>query len=955
VSFPQTTNDINQATGKEAAQVNPFPSRSDRAEGRSGRVRAGRLALAVAALALLFVIVPGADAESALQFEELAVENSKVDGTPSTQAGAHPSILATKLEFNTVLDSRVGIQVPAGGIRDTTVELPSGMLGNPNAIPKCPQVRLDTISAGCPTNTQIGIARLEISFVGGRQEYLSPVYNMVPPPGEPAQFGFTVVAANAHIDFSVRNDSDYGVTATLNNANAAVPIYAANIELFGVPGDPSNGPSLFLPAFNRPGSNPGEPANNPPLESENPELPFLRNPTSCPGPLNAAVGIESWEEPGAVTRGVAPMPATTGCAAVPFAPRVAVNPASREAGDSTGFGIDLKLPQSEDPDGLATSDLKKVVMTLPKGVAVNSSSADGLGSCSDAQFDKPKGSEIDHCPLSSKIGSVEVETPLLANPLEGSVFLGTPLAQSPQAAADGRMYRLFIEAEGSGVRVKLAGSVVPDPNTGQLVATFDDNPQLPFEKFHLQLNGGPRSPLATPKSCGTYTTQAQMYPWARPTEPVTVNSSFTIDEGCGNAGQFTPNLEAGTTAPNAGQPSPFTLRVTQPSGQSNLSTIQATLPQGVLAKLAGVQLCGDAEAASGNCPGGSQVGTTVVGAGLGSSPIYVPQPGRAPTAVYLAGPYKGAPYSLVVKVPAEAGPFNLGTVSVRNALFVDPTTTQVTAKSDPLPQILDGVPITYRDVRVDVNRNDFTVNPTSCEPMQVTSLLTSIEGKTATPSNRFQVEGCGGLGFKPSLKVQLKGSTKRTGLPGLKAVLTYPSKGAYANIARAQVNLPHSEFLEQGNLNKTCTKPVLLEGKCPKSTIYGKVKAWTPLLDQPLQGNLYLVGGYGYKLPALVAELNGQIRVLLVSKVDSGPNKGIRTTFEAVPDAPVSRFVLEMKGGKKYGLLVNSENVCKKPQKVKAAFTAQNGKPYAIEQKIGADCGKKHKGQKPKGKKKAKK
>jgi hypothetical protein len=875
--------------------------------------------------------------------KSLGVSGSVVD----PRAGGHPVEYVNSFEFDTVPDPRQATEVPSGALRTSSFALPPGLLGDPLAFPRCPQEDLSLPNtASCPTDTQVGIAEVEFADTFGRSNYFSPISNMVPPPGEPGQLAFVVVGAIAHVDLNVDSDGDYGIVATVKNANGAAPIYGVTVKLWGVPAEPSHDALRFLPKSPNqlvPGG----------IPSTLPRKPFMRNPTSCPGtPLSTLMEADSWEQPGEFVEAEAEAAPSTGCASVPFAPGVRVAPASGRAGDPSGFGIDLTLPQSEDPDGLATSDLKKVVMTLPEGVAIDSSSAEGLGSCSDAQFDKPKGSELDQCPGNSKIGTVEVESPLLANPLEGSVFLGTPLAQSPQAAADGRMYRLFIEAEGSGVRIKLAGSVVPDPNTGQLVATFDENPQLPFEKFHLQLNGGPRSPLATPKSCGTYTTRAQLYPWARPTEPVTATSSFTISEDCGNVDQFTPTFEAGTTSPSAGQPSPFTLRVTQPSGQQNLARIEATLPEGVLAKLAGVQLCGDAEAASGNCPGGSQVGTTTVGAGLGTSPIYVPQPGKAPTAVYLAGPYKGAPYSLVVKVPAQAGPFDLGTVAVRNGLYVDPTTTQVTAKSDPLPQILDGVPVTYRDVRVEINRPDFTINPTDCEPMQVTSVLTSIEGKTATPSNRFQVAGCENLGFKPSLALQLKGQTKRTGHPGLKAVLTYPSKGAYANIARAQVNLPHSEFLEQGNLNRTCTKPVLLEGKCPKSTIYGKVKAWTPLLERPLQGNLYLVGGYGYKLPALVADLNGQIRVLLVSKVDSGPNKGIRTTFEAVPDAPVSRFVLEMKGGKKYGLLVNSEDVCKKPQKVKAAFTAQNGKPYAIEQKLGTSCGKGKKskgGKKPKG------
>jgi hypothetical protein len=373
-------------------------------------------------------------------------------------------------------------------------------------------------------------------------------------------------------------------------------------------------------------------------------------------------------------------------------------------------------------------------------------------------------------------------------------------------------------------------------------------------------------------------------------------------------------------------------------------SLEATLPEGLLAKLAGVPLCGDAQATTGDCPASSQVGTTIVGAGAGSNPIYVPEPGKAPTGVYLAGPYKGGPYSLVVKVPAQAGPFDLGTVAVRNALYVDPVTTKVTAKSDPLPQILQGIPISYRDIRVELNRPEFTLNPTSCEPMRIDSTVRSASGQSASPSSRFQAASCESLAFKPKLALALKGQTRRAGHPALKATLTYPSKGAFANIQRAQVGLPHSLFLDQGNLNNVCKQADLKAGTCPASSIYGKAKAWSPLLDKPLEGPVYLGVGYGHKLPDLVADLNGQIRILLNGKVDTTKHQGLRNTFEAVPDAPVSKFTLELKGGKKYGLIENSENLCRKAQKASVQFGAQNGKSLHLDPAIGRGCG----GKKPK-------
>jgi hypothetical protein len=319
---------------------------------------------------------------------------------------------------------------------------------------------------------------------------------------------------------------------------------------------------------------------------------------------------------------------------------------------------------------------------------------------------------------------------------------------------------------------------------------------------------------------------------------------------------------------------------------------------------------------------------------------------------YLAGPYKGAPLSLEIITPAIAGPFDLGVVAVRTALQVDPLTAEITAESDPIPTILQGLPLDLRSISIDMDRQSFTLNPTSCEPKSITGQAISTLGSVAPISQYFQASDCGRLGFKPKLSLSLKGDTRRTGHPALRAVLTYPKTGAYANVRRAQVNLPHSEFIEQANLNKTCTKPVLLEGKCPKSTIYGKAKAWTPLLEKPLQGNVYLVGGFGFKLPALVAELDGQIRVLLAGKVDSGPNGGIRNTFEAVPDAPVEKFELNLKGGPRYSLLVNSENLCKKPQKAIARFTAQSGKVLQSKPTVANQCDKGKKGKNSGGKKK---
>jgi hypothetical protein len=422
------------------------------------------------------------------------------------------------------------------------------------------------------------------------------------------------------------------------------------------------------------------------------------------------------------------------------------------------------------------------------------------------------------------------------------------------------------------------------------------------------------------------------------------------------------SFTAGAESPLAGAYSPFVFRLGRKDGTQHITGVEATLPEGVLGKLAGISYCPEAgisqaigreapergkeEIASPSCPSSSEVGTVNVTAGSGISPV--PVSGH----VYLAGPYKGAPLSFVVIVPAVTGPFDLGTVVDRIALHVGEYDARIHAVADPLPTIRDGIPLDVRSIEVRLNRPNFTLNPTSCEVKAIEGVASTQAGQSVALQNRFQVGECGRLAFKPKISLALSGATGRTGHPALKATVTYPSKGEYANIARAQVSLPHAEFLHQAAIADACTKPVLEAHACPAKTQYGKVRVWTPLLEKPLEGPVYLVGGYGYKLPAMVTELNGQIRVLLVGKVDTGKSGGIRNTFESVPDAPLQKFVLQLHGGK-HGLLENSENLCEKPRKAGASFTAQNGKTLKLTPKISNSCKSKSKGG-SKGKKGAK-
>jgi hypothetical protein len=844
-----------------------------------------------------------------------------IDGPafPALQAGGHPAAVSN--DFTLLSQARAPLGEPQftliatpENFRNIVAHVPAGVVGYTSSLPAlCTPGQLDeqptSVQApACPQDSQVGFVQLN----GGR---IAQLYAMVPSAGAPAEFGFQYQGVAVLLKARVR-PSDSGIDI-VSRPPTAVPIPRFRTTFWGVPADSSHDPLRpQCTLSDQWGNNGGE------CSTEAPRTPFLRMPTSCTGPLPWGIEMDTDENPGVFHSRETSSPGMEGCANVPFSPSFSLASSSRAAHETSGLDVTLSIPQGSTPNGLDQSDLKQVDLALPQGISINPASADGLAPCTDVQLRLGLEGPTE-CPESSKIGTLELRTPLLTEPIGGSVYLRTQASKDP---ASGEMYRLAIVLHSAerGVDVKLPGSLVADPQTGQLTTRFTDLPQLPFESMQLHLKSGPRAPLTTPSSCGTYTTHAELTPWARPEESVPLDSSFTIDQGCSAPG-FAPGFEAGVTNPTAGGFSPFTLRVTRDSGQPNLSRIDATLPEGELAKLAGVPLCPDAAAATGACPASSQIGTTTVGVGEGSSPLYVPQAGHSPTAVYLAGPYKGGPYSIVVKVPAQAGPFDLGTVTVRSALHVDPVTTRASVLSDPLPQIFGGIPVSYRDVRVQVDRPEFTVNPTSCEPQSVDGTIGSANGQSANVSDRFQVHDCAALGFKPKLTLRLRGGVQRGDTPALTATLRMP-KGA--NIARTSVALPHSEFLDQAHIRTVCTRVQFAAGGgggegCPAGSIYGRATATSPLLDQPLSGPVYLRSSNN-PLPDMVIALDGQIHVDIVARIDS-KNGGIRATFAKVPDAPVSKFVLTMQGGKK-GLIQNSRNLCGSTRRADAQFDGQNGK-----------------------------
>lgn len=875
----------------------------------------------IAALALLAVAPAGASAAGVeYKLESVGAELS------STQAGAHADFTSTfALEVDA--DGRAG-----GKTQELRFELPPGLVGNPQSFPRCTTAQLGTFpeESECPFAAQVGTTSVTVANGSGAPAKINgePIYNMVPPAGVVARLAF--FANEYPVTLDIRLDPrTFGLVASIEGIAAAVELTEAVTTLWGVPQSPVHDPARITPLEAAKGTGPSE--GRPPTL---PPVPFMTNPTSCGG-AELQLRTTATSYAGDTTSQTASMAPITGCGRISFEPQLFVAPTSTEAASATGLDAELQMAQDESADGTGTSELRSAVVTLPPGMTINPSAGDGLGSCSAAEVGFERDEDA-HCPSAAKIGSAEIEVPALEHVLDGSIYQRTP--------EPGRLFRFWLVADELGVHLKLPAEIEPDPGSGRLTVVFPGlpalggNPQVPVSSLRLHIFGGPRAPLSTPSACGTYRTQYSLVPWSGG-GAVTDSTPMQIASGCGKGG-FAPSVEAGTVDPRAAGYSPFVFELRRQDGEANLSTVTARLPEGLLGKLGTIPLCEGAAATSGDCDPASRLGSVSVAAGVGSAPLWIPQPGKASTAVYLGGPYKGAPYSLVINVPAQAGPFDLGTVITRAAVGVDPMTTQVSVSADPLPQILEGVPVAYRDVYVSIDRPEFMLNPTDCAPLRIETTLTAVTGAVASPAAAFQAADCAALGFAPKLSLKLSGKMKRAGHPALRAVVSYPRKGPNANIARAQVSLPHSEFLDQANLNKTCTRPVLLEGRCPKTTVYGTAKAWTPLLGEPLQGPVYLVGGFGYKLPALVAELDGQIRVLLVGKIDTGPNGGIRTTFEAVPDAPVSRFVLQLKGGRKYSLLENSEDLCRKPQRADARFTAQSGKALRWSPKIADRCGK---------------
>jgi len=944
-------------------------------------VRAAK-ALLAAALALL-ALAPAAHAAHPAQgnfgLEVFDVSIADAEGATVTQAGAHPFALTTSLAPN--VD---GEGVPEGWLRDIVFQMPPGLVGDTTAYTKCTNADFLAVKDGissCPDESAVGINAVSADNPGDWRT--SPVYNLTPPPGVLLRLGFTVLSSNVVVDAGLRQSPPYNATAASRNTTQVVQVLANKLQLWGYPADSRHDdlrgvcgvtesvqPGVGVREFEFEGSG-GT------CEASESDRPLLTLPTSCAAPAVASYEALSWEGETAagslLIHDAAGRPQPfTGCGRLPFKPEIDAAPTSLAAQSPTGLDFTLAMqdeglrsakpsPSGEEP--VAASAVRKAVVTLPRGMTLNPSQAEGLETCGEAQLEAETVSSApgQGCPQASKIGTVEVDSPLVSETLRGALFVATPYEN---LAGDSLIaVYMVIKSPELGVIVKQPLRVEPDPSSGRLVTYAEEIPQLPFSSFRLRFREGARSPLVSPPGCGGFEVSAELYPWSGG-PPLRSGSRFEIVSGpqgspCpAGPAPFAPRFEAGSQNNAAGAYSPFQMRIARADGEQDIARFSAALPPGVLGRLAGVPYCPEAgiaraaarggphggaeELADPSCPAASEIGTTIAGAGVGSQLTYVPG------SLYLAGPYNGAPLSVVSITPALAGPFDAGTVLVREALTIDPLSAEVRvdgAASDPIPHILKGIPLNLRELRVNVDRPRFTLNPTSCQEGRVAATLwgagTALAPAPESPVDlfsRYQAAGCASLGFKPRLGLRLRGKTRRGGFPALRAV--YSPRPGDANLRRLALAFPRSEFIEQGHFRTICTRVQFAAGpghgaRCPKGSVYGHAKVWTPLLDEPLKGPVYLRSS-NHNLPDAVLALHGIVDLEVAIRIDSVKGR-LRTIAPAAPDAPVSRALVQMQGGQK-GLFVNSTELCAARHRARVALKGQNARKRTLRPLVRPTC-----------------
>lgn len=949
----------------------------------------------VAALAGLLLTLAAAaapsDAGAAFGFlpgeEGFAARVLADGGEPATAAGSHPYLLRLDLGLN---QGPGGF--PDGDIRRLAIDLPPGFVLNPAALPKCSPSAFGTPRSSpfessrsgesCPDETQVGTVDVTTSADGGQPRRFG-VFNLEPPPGVPAQLGFAPYGAPVVLDLALEGEGgDSALALEAVDIAQAIDFRRLSLVLWGAPwrashnGERGSCLNEAEPDFPWAKCSVGPQAVDRPLA-------YLTVPARCASDLAFVATASSWQQPGevvrsAVNRDAFGQPAPLGsCETLVYGPVPTGLLTDKKASSPSGFSFHLStLEDNEtlvDPDQPARSLTRRVTVSLPEGVTVNPSVGAGLGVCGRAQYAAESAQSLpgQHCPDGSKVGTFRLRSPLFEEWLEGSAYLATP--DDPTTATPGAenpfdaVIALYLVARSSerGTIVKLAGRIVANPRSGRLTAVFDDLPQFPYSDLQLEFPTGQRAFLVTPQTCGPAVTRIEMAPWAAGVPDFATVSSSPIETGaeggpCPSPGAppFAPQAMAGAVNSNVGSYTPYFVRLSRSDTEQEITSYSLVLPKGITGKLAGIPFCSDAaiaaartrrgfaEAASPSCPAASQVGRTLTGYGVGRALTYAE--GR----IYLAGPYNGAPLSLVTVNSATVGPFDLGTIVIRSAFEVDPHSAQLridAGASDPIPHIIDGIPLHLREVRVYVDRPQFTHNPTSCQASELVSVLTGSgaryddpsDDSTAAATRHFQLLNCLTLGFRPRLGLRLRGGSKRGDYPSLRA--TFASRGTRdSNLKHIAVATPHSLFLAQNHIRAVCTRVQFDAERCPSGSVYGKAVAYTPLFDDPLRGTVYLRSSDN-RLPDLVTSLRaGAVRIVLEGRIGPSRRGGILATFENLPDAPIERFTMTLFGGRR-GLLTNSVNVCGRPPVASVRALGQNDIGAIFTTKLRGQCGRGHK------------
>ncbi len=905
-------------------------------------------------------------------------------GGVDTRAGSHPFQLTTTLRLDETLEGK-----PVSLAKDLHFDLPPGLIGNPEPFSRCSLAQF--FGHECASQTVVGVARVYVNVhiplfshfapLGGSltdvAPFIVPLFNLEPEAGEPARFAFLVDGTvPVFLDTAVRTGGDYGVTVDVRNITQQAEFLGSEVTFWGVPGDSRHndvrGAQCLEDAREAAIPTTVNPHECAPLEAHIPP-PLLSLPTSCTGPQQTFMEADSWAQPGAFQAygTTEALPALDSCNRLPFNPSIKVTPDGTAGSTPTGLNVDVHVPQELvlNPTGLAESNVRDITVALPEGVAINPAGGDGLEACSEnlvgfegfreqalepgvrgpaftATLPGTPGSGealepgLNFCADASKIGTVTIRTPLLPNPLRGAVYLA-----SQEANPFGSLVAMYIVAQDpvSGTLVKLPG-VVHLTASGQIVATFEDDPQLPFEDAELHFFGGERAPLASPAHCGSYTTQASYTPWSGAGE-VSASSSFEVKSGpngsaCPGASlPFAPSLTAGTTSIQAGGFSPFTMTMSREDGQQRLQAIELHIPEGLSGLLSGVELCPEPQADQGTCGPNSLIGETTVGVGVGGDPFTV-RGGK----VYITGPYDGAPFGLSIVNPAKAGPFDLehtqandpacDCLVVRAKIEVNPATAALTVTSDnagpyKIPTAIEGIPLEIKHVNVTINRPGFIFNPTDCNKTEIGGSLSSAEGASQALSVPFQATNCATLGFAPKFAVSTSGKVSRLDGTSLDVKLTYPSTpfGSQANIKQVKVELPKQLPSRLPTLQKACTAAQFRTNPagCPAASVVGHAKAITPLVPVPLEGPAYFVSNGGEEWPNLIVVLQGYgVTIDLVGNTLISKSGVTSSTFKTVPDAPVGSFELNLPAGP-YSALTGLGNLCKQKLTMPTEMLAQNG------------------------------